>query len=189
MTTSDDNEKLNFLSPQFDASVALTEASCTARLPCPNAKTFNNIDEYFNKTFKKQPDDKSQITHDDNGVPVRKFTQEQIASVVKPKVEWKDPGNVLTLMKCQNGPMSVLQQCVGKRIRVLLRRRKLGDSGNHFAWLSALLIAYDKHMNLVIYDVDEIIGLHRKMTNDSALAKHSKKLFVRGDNIIIISNS
>lgn len=184
------NDPLDFTSPHFNASKALTDKDASQRLPCPNAKTFNNLDEYYKKTFQRQ----IPIGQRSSSFKIdRQFTEEQKAACLKP-VATSDGNdhltNVLTNMKREVGPLTLLSNCLGKRIKVLIRRRKVGPLLSQFAWLSALLIAFDKHFNLVIYDVDETIRIKRVTSTQTTFEtkeRHSKKLFVRGDNVILVS--
>jgi small nuclear ribonucleoprotein (snRNP)-like protein len=181
-----DNDPIDFTSPQFDAAKALADSNAAKRLPCPNAKTFNNLDQYFQKTFKKQVPIHQRTTTID-----RQFTEQQKIACLKPVRESnRQHTNVLSKMNRESGPLTLLSNRLGKRVRILIRRRKVGPLLSQFAWLNALLAAFDKHLNLVIYDVDEMIRIkHVKSTGITfdKRERHSKQLFVRGDNVIIVS--
>jgi len=89
----------------------------------------------------------------------------------------KRPNNVLTWMEKQTqGPMSVLQKCVENQTRVKVLTRKLnGVRGT----CTGILIAFDKHWNLAMADVDETYSRprHRKPEYDNG-----KKIPVKNTN-------
>jgi small nuclear ribonucleoprotein (snRNP)-like protein len=226
---ANDPRILDFTSTKFNASVALSpENRRNLKLPVPNAKTFNNIAEYSNKTFGRKTSNSNAVT----AAPIeRKFTAEQIAAVAKPEPKKKEINTVLTRMICSLnviqkddkedvkdrqitidelemttndtpkspsghkscGPIHLLHEAQGKRVRILIRRRKFGPSDSQFSWMTALLIAFDKHHNVILHDVDEFISkkssvmttLHED--DKEKRKRHIKRVFLRGDNIQIIS--
>ena len=204
---------IDLTSRKFNPKAALSSShrqqvlSC---LPCPSAKTFNNIAEYSSKTFGKKAVSKSSVTD----VPLeRKFTQEQIEACRPRERKVREYTTVLTRMKCPNqvvsypeekkeplkegnttscGPMHVLHESVGKRIKVLIRRRKFGPKDCQFSWLTAQLIAFDKHHNLILNDIDEVVTKCSSTTTFEDQEKltrkrHLKRMFLRGDSVQIIS--
>jgi len=194
---SDTNPSLDLTSKNFDASTALgdhkTRQEVLSLLPCPSAKTFNNLNEYSIKTFKK---DVCPVTP--SSLPLqRQFTQEQV-DAVKAVKKRKPMSNVLTRMQCLVkccGPMHVLHQSIGRRILILIRRRKFGPPDSQFSWLSALLVAFDRHQNLVLHDVLETVSKLRPKSETRLQSeqekgrrkRHFKRLFVRGDSIQVVS--
>ncbi|RWS13035.1 U7 snRNA-associated Sm-like protein LSm11 [Dinothrombium tinctorium] len=183
---SDENERkshdsLNFESEQFDALKALHAEDQQLMIPVPNAKVFNNLDEYSRKSFGNA----SIAVHSSQSSLKREsfrrlFTAEQMATVSTKT--WKEPPNVLSKMQQRIGPLSLLTKCLNKRTKVLIRRRRRTENeSERFFWLTALLIAFDKHFNLVLYDVDEKCESKCDLTE-----RHFNKLFVRGDNVVLV---
>ncbi|XP_048575828.1 microtubule-associated protein futsch [Nematostella vectensis] len=70
---------------------------------------------------------------------------------------WKKPMNVLDKMQaCSVGPMSILYRCVEERLKLRVWTRRYKGLRSV---LSGYLIAFDKHMNLALMDVDEVYTL------------------------------
>ena len=72
-------------------------------------------------------------------------------------------------LKCDDiikGPMSVLQKCVENQTRIKVTTRKLNGTRG---FMEGVLIAYDKHWNLALADVDETYSRprHRKPEYDN----------------------
>lgn len=108
-----------------------------------------------------------------------------------------------------DGPFTVLRRCFLERRRVVVVLRRVNSIRGTCA---GYLKAFDKHMNLVLLDVDETYvsrETHARMEQDvrdgrlaatSALfsvaaprrnrrftsRQHSKQLFVRGDNVVMV---
>ena len=175
------SRKLDFTGPLFDPDYALqTPDHALQTIPCKNAKTFNNLDEYYKKTFVKnvtnlKPQEVVVVE------PDRKFTEQQIESC-KRKNTWKDPPDVLNRMRKAMGPLSLLNKSLGQKVDVFIRRRKLGPVSSHYEKVCGLLLAFDKHVNVILQDVDRTV-----IINDQKRERHSNKLFIRGDNIIYVA--
>ena len=173
----------DFTSEYFRAEDALANpVESLTRLPEPRAKLFNNISEYANKTFKKSAIEactkKSKV---DLSQPVieRKFTQEQINALV-PTKKPKQPENILTLMAKAEGPLALLKKSVGQTVRILVMKNKSSHKSRlKVSWMSARLIAFDKHFNLILHDVIELVP---ETTQDVC-----DRLFLRGDNVIAVA--
>lgn len=188
--SGDHQKSFDFTGESFDAQAVLRDKERGLKgLPCPTAKTFNNLDEYSKKTFKKT----AAISQRRDAQPERKFTSEQVAACVKPERVIRDQKTVLTSMQSQSGPLQLLTRSLGHRIRIRIRRRKAGPPGSQFASLTGLLVAFDKHFNLILSDVDEVISLmsHKSpgMRQECVQRKdrHVSRLFVRGDSVVIVS--
>lgn len=190
MAVEPGDEKFDFTGESFDAGAALCDREKGVKsLPCPNAKTFNNLNEYSNKTFKKA---QTQSQRRD-AEPERRFTAEQVAACVRPEPVQRQVQTVLTRMQSTTGPMHLLTRCMGLRISIRIRRRKAGPPGSQFACVTGLLVAFDKHLNLILRDVDEVIslmshkqpGLMQQCIHQKE--RHVSRLFVRGDSVVIVS--
>lgn len=218
--TEKDPRILDFTSCKFNPSAVLSSENRTkVKIPCPNAKTFNNIAEYSNKTFGRKASNNNNVTT----APIeRKFTAEQIAATIKPERKKKDISTVLSRMMCSMtveddveqkekkpevteavqrersscGPIHVLHEAKGKRVRMMIRRRKFGPIDSQFAWMTGLLIAFDKHHNLILHDVDEFVSkkssvmttpVQDEKDHKERRRRHIKRIFLRGDSIQIIS--
>jgi len=180
---------LDFTSSAFDPVEALSNYLTAIKfLPCPNVKTFNNLDEYSKKTFKRQEDQPCEVP---GAQPRRQFTAEQRAACANRIRSAQPSSTVLTRMENVSGPLDLFHRAKGLRIKLLIRRKKGGPEDSQFSWLSALLIAFDKHFNLILNDVDEVISVHRDrlLSNDSRQQRHRHchRLFVRGDSVVIVS--
>lgn len=189
----------DFVSESFDAVLCLKNPRVALpKLPYPNAKIFNNLDEYYKKTFKRSQSmtgKKLSLAAPEYSMPDRKFTAQQISECSLNKIkynqskkEFKEPKNVLTINS--TGPQSLLSKCMGKRIRLMIRRRRGGPLLSQFSWISCLLVSYDKHFNLIVFDSDEVIQYKKGHSDNCCIQKlerHSSKLFIRGDNLVLIS--
>lgn len=195
MSTSSEAEDLkcfDFVGESFEAGAVLRDREkALKRLPCPNAKTFNNLNEYSNKTFKKT----ATVSQCRQPLPERKFTAEQVAATVRPEPVVREVPTVLSRMRSQTGPLQLLTRSIGLRIRVRIRRRKAGPPGSQFACLTGQLVAFDKHFNLILSDVDEHIRFRLMSHQQSDVTeqsmrqtdRHHSRLFVRGDSVVIVS--
>lgn len=105
------------------------------------------------------------------------------------------------------GPLSVLYNGINKPIKILIRRRRRpmsficsksqekvpshqsnSPSGN-FSWISGTLIAFDMHLNLVLYDTVETLKIEDP--RDQSIIQYNipkTKLFLRGDSIVLVTN-
>lgn len=179
-----DSKRFDFTSEHFRAQDALSHpAEGLNNLPEPRAKLFNNISEYANKTFKKSAIEAcSKKSNSTLSQPVieRKFTQEQIDALV-PTKKPKEPENVLTLMDKVEGPLALLKRSLGQTVRILVMKKKSSQASRlRVSWVSARLIAFDKHFNLILHNVIEVIP--------SVSQEACDRLFLRGDSVIAVSN-
>lgn len=179
-----DKSKLDFTSSKFDPNVALQNVNeALACLPCKNAKTFNNLDEYYKKTFVK-----SVVTSKQKQVivePDRKFTPQQIEACKRPSnSNWKESPDVINRMSKAVGPLSLLKKLLGQRIKLSIRRRKIGPVNSHYEQVSGQLVSFDKHLNLILLDVDRVVLMGKEKKE-----RHCDQLFLRGDNIIYVTKS
>ena len=158
-----ESEQLDASSDSFDplASIYSREES----VPDPSAPVFNNVEDFVNKYTKPKPGPStksaSQTTSSTGASGVqRRFTPEQMPV----KGHRKKAKNFLTYMNSQKeGPMSVLQRCVETQSRIQVKIRKLdGIRGT----CTGVLVAFDKHWNLALVDVDETFNRLRRPRPD-----------------------
>lgn len=119
----DKGHSLDLEGEGFDAKAALdAQNEDNVIMPVHNAKTFNNLDEYYKKTFGKLIEKHKLDTGPTRFIlPERRFTQEQMASSSRPAR--REQKTVLTKMANQvDGPLSFLLKNLNNRVKVLLRR-------------------------------------------------------------------
>ena len=188
-TLQEEKQHFDFTSEHFKPLDALANPQkALPNLPEPKARTFNNISEYANKTFKKSTSIQASSSSSSSSKSSnllqpeiqRKFTQEQINSLV-PTKKHKQLDNVLTLMDKADGPLLLLKRSLGQIVRILVMKFKSASASKlRVSWMTARLIAFDKHFNLILHDVIEnsMDGLESKID----------QLFLRGDSVILISD-
>lgn len=181
-STSSPAEYFDFTSERFRPLDALENPQkALPKLPEPKAKVFNNISEYANKTFKKSSMAQASTSKSSHVASVieRKFTQEQINSLV-PTKKHKQPDNVLTLMDKADGPLLLLKRSLGQTVKILVMKFKSCKTSRFkVSWMTARLIAFDKHFNLIIHNVIET-------AMDGSLSSKCDQLFLRGDSVILV---
>jgi len=158
-----ESEQLNASSDSFDplASIYSSEES----VPDPSAPIFNNVEEFVNKYTKPKPGPSTKSAFPttsstgESGVQ-RRFTPDQMPV----KGHRKKAKNFLTYMKSQKeGPMSALARSVETQTRISVKIRKLdGIRGT----CTGVLVAFDKHWNLAMVDVDETFNRLRRPRSD-----------------------
>lgn len=170
----------------FDAEASLAADEDRVAIPVPSAHIFNNIDEYFRKTFgKSRPLPSLQSSSGSKGPA---FKRTLVLEECVPKHKRKELPTVLTKMKASiAGPNALLLKCLNKRIKVLIRRRKrVKLFSERFGWLSGVLVAFDKHLNLCVTDVDEKYQKCDQNNQTIDVCHHFRQLFIRGDNIVVV---
>ena len=181
----DNSSKHDLQSESFDAHSSLASDTSVVQLPVPNAHTFNNIDEYFNKSFNKLKPLQSKKSS--KALPtIERTLKVELCASSRPKRQ--ELPTVLTRMKgALRGPNNLLLKCLNKRIKVMIRRRKgVKLFSERFGWVSGLLIAFDKHYNLCMTDVDEKYQRLDQNNETIDIFNHIKQLFIRGDNVVLI---
>jgi small nuclear ribonucleoprotein (snRNP)-like protein len=157
-------DALNIYSRSFDASRAINDNAFDLTFAA-GTTAMDNVDKLIavseGKTdgqpkAKKEEAKKEVINEEDKPLHLvvfgRRFTEDQMPI----KSRAKQPRNVLHFMrKCKGddgGPMSVLAKCVsdGTKVRVMLRGA-VSMRGS----CTGYVVAFDKHWNLAIVDVDE----------------------------------
>lgn len=191
-------DEIRLDSENFDAKKALL-SDFNVILPCPNAKTFNNLAEYFSKTFGKNKNDKQLLDAAKCEIPILS-AKERFAKFIKPKLE-DEPSSIQSVSKKKlstvlskmddaefKGPISLLHKSLNCRVKVFVRRRKHDNFGTaRFAWLSGLLIVFDKHFNLVLSDVEESFKTLNQERQEVEVLNKTNKLFVRGACVLLVS--
>lgn len=147
-------------------------------VPDPDAPMHDNVESfasfYSNKGRGRGTTKKAKKEEPSTSAAVvgRQFTPDQMPIKGTRKERHK---NLLTYMANQtSGPMAVMQQCVqeGKRVRVHVRGRdKMRGTS------VGTLLAFDKHWNLVLVDVDETFT--RKRHRGSCLVQELDKLSIK----------
>ncbi|XP_014784062.1 U7 snRNA-associated Sm-like protein LSm11 [Octopus bimaculoides] len=159
--------ELDFESPNFNALLALRLGNVT--VPYPNIKTLNNLAEYRSlvtrtSAVKKHAaststdSNQSQKTDDENktkagqAVPANEpdLTSEEPVD----KQQSRHKRNLFTRMEThdQVGPLSLLRRCVYEKHRVKVWTR---SAGYIRGFCQGFIVAYDKHLNMAMIDVDE----------------------------------
>ncbi|CAG2165078.1 unnamed protein product [Oppiella nova] len=124
-STGSDANICDLESQAFDAKTSLLWDTDQVMIPVAGAKIFNNIDEYFQKSFGKSKAFKHlPSVRDTTHEPPIKRTL-----VFEPSVSThkrRELQTVLTKMKttAAKGPNGLLLKCLNNRIKVLIRRRK-----------------------------------------------------------------
>ncbi|XP_028413218.1 uncharacterized protein LOC114536061 [Dendronephthya gigantea] len=182
--------ELNFMSASFNPLLALY--SKNLQPPFPNARILNTICEYAKslkevKNEEKDNDvanrlkniaenrlaklrnrkrDPSKLEH---LMKVKSQTDgivEKVTMLEKAKRKGKQM-NVLERMevKYKEGPLSVLYNCIEKKAKLKVWTRRLnGLRGVCVGYL----VAFDKHMNLAMMDVDEMFAIEEEVIVDPA---------------------
>ena len=94
--------------------------------------------------------------------------------------------------KYSKGPLSMLKRCMESNVRVKVWvRRFAGCKGT----VEGFLLAFDKHMNLVLGDAEEnfVVCVGYRDNGDGPILRPRQRffpqVFLRGDNVMIISTS
>lgn len=194
------SKEISLDSEDFDPNAALFGGeNVKVNIPVPEARVFNNLAEYYSRTFAKKNERKAEenLTKQVNAASAStsRFANFQLKPTEDTRGTRRSKGksttSVLDKMQQTQGPLSILYRSISQPIRILVRRRKtcpLRDE--RFAWISGLLVAFDKHLNLALQNVYEEY-LHQRTGSKEGIRirKYTKQLLVRGDNIVLVSNS
>lgn len=174
MSSSED--KLNVTTESFDPLASIYSES-GIDIPDPSAPIFDNVESFVSKVVKPAETKKSNEAKPSTSgpVPSRRFTEDQMPVPGRKKIV----RNIFTFMQKQSegGPMSVLSRCVEKRVRVKVVTRKLNGARG---FCTGIIVAFDKHWNLALIDVDETYSRlrHRKPEADALSDEMESKLNV-----------
>jgi len=158
----EENNPLDVSSSSFDPLAALYSEDVV--IPDTSAPIVDNVEKFIASLNK--PTTSGKKSEKNKLIPAavqRQFTEEQMPI----KCPRRQGNNVLTYMERQKkGPMSVLQKCVENQTRIKVTTRKLNGTRG---FMEGVLIAYDKHWNLALADVDETYSRprHRKPEYDN----------------------
>ncbi|KAK7071131.1 U7 snRNA binding [Halocaridina rubra] len=154
-----DGDRSGFRSKSFDPAQAL--ASLDVNLPVEDAEEYENLQSFRSAVHKQQCHVERNIpgVSGPGGVPLqrvaavpidRNFTPDQgpIRGRGRKRVR-----NVLTRMDEMQGPLALLRQCRENNIRIKVYTRNHSEIRGI---LTGYIVAFDKHWNLALRDVDEI---------------------------------
>ena len=179
------------------------QSNLLVQIPVPEARVFNNLAEYYSRTFAK----KKQEEH--KPPPSTVMDQQQMSATKRPLQPPPEPGpskprrgpkrdsrSVLDKMaEQQQGPLSLLYRAMTSdslRVRILVRRRKAKPlRTERFSWINGHLAAFDKHLNLALREAVEEYDHQLLEDNNEVVVvgvrKHTPQLFVRGDTVVLVS--
>ncbi len=150
---SSSSDDMDIASSKFDPLLALYSPHFPLESDSP---VFDNVEKFVAVYTNKAKDAKKKAKQQANPQPTsteREIPPEQLAGTSSKR---RQQGNVLTFMAAQSaegaGPMSLLARCVRDKLRVTVVTRGPGRVRGR---LSAYLLAFDKHWNLALGDVDE----------------------------------
>ena len=170
---------MDFLSDDFNPELVLQMPEDAIELPVPNAKIFNNLDEYALKSFpSKKPSATAagaeskqtdlDILRRQHEIKERMKGQIEVLSSKKWRNEDREVKTVLNLMECDE---SGLGKLLNKRLRIFVRRRRKSKHPcERYACLFGQLMFFDKHWNLILSDVSETM----QFVNQSAEGEYEE---------------
>lgn len=168
---------LDFRSSLFDPLKALKTKNIV--LPCEDVQPLDNI-AAFRKFLPKD---------DENYVKVKSKPKQDEKK--KPNVEnkrnkskWVSPITQM-IEKLNHGPTNMLYQCWKEKKRVSVKIRSVNQI---HSICEGDIIAFDKHMNLILQNVNETI---MSQEDNSIITKKRQipQLFIKGDNVVIVTRS
>lgn len=183
-----DDDEIKLDSSSMDVNKVLFGHNTRIDLLVPDAKVFNNLSEYYRHTFPKKHEidvkPKVEIVRNLPAVPAaptfhdQPFTRKHYSTVLQ------------KMNDAQNGPLSVLHKCLNASLKILIRRKRVANIREEkFSWIEGTLVAFDKHMNLALVGVKEQYSRHLAKVNKTiVINKMIPQLFVRGDNVLLVSN-
>lgn len=165
------SDKLNVTAESFDPLASLY-CEDEVEIPDPSAPIFDNVETFVSRVVNankaKPAKNKNELpsTSSDGPVPSRRFTEDQMPVRGRKKA----PRNLFLFMQKQSadgGPLSVLSKCVEKRSRVkVVTRKRDGIRGS----CTGIIVAFDKHWNLALIDVDETYSRLRHRRPEALLS-------------------
>lgn len=186
-------EQLDFLSDEFDPLTALKSSSDQVRLPVPDAKVFNNLDEYALKSFPSKKSDQATSSGKQSDLDllrrqneIRERMKEKIVQLdakKKPrKREDNQPRTILTPLSKSDGNRLSLEKFLNKRLRIFIRRRRKSKHGcEQYACVFGQLMFYDKHWNLILSDVNETMQYVDQVSDESLTNVEKNEDFLKND--------
>ncbi|KAL3877714.1 hypothetical protein ACJMK2_035379 [Sinanodonta woodiana] len=165
-SSTSSSDELDLTSPKFNPLKSLYAAY--PKIPCPRAKLYNNVAQY--ESFMQGKDSESQkqkrpskpqhpglVAHKAAALAREAVLKSRIAEQPKDETRRKKMRrlNVLTLMEkhgVSKGPLSLLFHCVKDKLQILVVVR---GAVSIRGYCKGYLIAFDKHFNMALLDVDE----------------------------------
>ncbi|KAJ0408980.1 hypothetical protein P43SY_002859 [Pythium insidiosum] len=201
------DDPLDFRSPAFDALQALSAGSLRP-LVSDGVFPLDNIHKCRRLLPASDPHHQSTVLGTAQASDKRRQQQQQATKPAKSDASAAPKPTLFETLADTylDGPFTVLRRCFleRKRVRVVVRR-----VNSVRGVCAGFLKAFDKHMNLVLLDVTEIViphGIYERRDRAAAqqepvelfsvaddarnrtftVKQYSKQLFVRGDNIVMV---
>ncbi|XP_066254544.1 U7 snRNA-associated Sm-like protein LSm11 [Euwallacea similis] len=147
--SSDSLAKLDIYSEKFDPLAFLL--SDQAKIPRPDAKVFDNLAKWHSHHQQKSKQVVEKKTSAKSDLPARRWLPHQLP--VDAKRPQRGPRNVLTKIQSIQGPLALLRKYMEEKTRIkVVTRNEKGVRG----YCNAYLLAFDKHWNLVLGEVEEV---------------------------------
>ncbi|KAL1508897.1 hypothetical protein ABEB36_003717 [Hypothenemus hampei] len=143
-----DDEKTNLYSENFDPLVFLL--SDKAKIPQPKAKVYDNVSKWYSNCNKSGNSENRRKKIEKMDQPVRRWQPHQLP--VESKKPQRPRKNLFIKMENMQGPLATLRKYMEEKTRIkIVTRNATGVRG----YCIAYLLAFDKHFNLVLSEVDE----------------------------------
>lgn len=196
------NTNNNFLSPKFDALLALTTSG--VQPPIPNARPLDNLHNFRRFLPPDHPQylaPKTDIGVSQAGTTADKERGKQRVTYLQQERERQkgrariNPIDEIAA-RFSEGPLGLLSRCYKQRsaVRVVTRH----DRGIRGV-ATGTLVAFDKHMNLVLRDVEESYtvllsverptqhGGMRRCRKQEKRHRRLKQVFLAGNSVALVS--
>ncbi|XP_059487612.1 uncharacterized protein LOC132203686 [Neocloeon triangulifer] len=165
-------DELDVHSSNFNATKALTLGkNFLPKLPFPHTKRLNNLDQYKKvasasddpedfegnmvRALKKKPltkKSKDYISPSKHQESIKRNFLPHQMPVTRPIRENRHQRNLMDKMEAVKGPLLKLVEYRDKKIRVMVKTRNIYQGTNDMV---GYLVAFDKHWNLALTDVEE----------------------------------
>ena len=190
-------DHLNFLSPQFNALLALTTPD--VHPPIPNARPLDNIRACRRLLPPDHPlhlpsggGTTNQHQPQTNNQDAKERAKQRISYLQQKRERENNRINPIDEIanRFTDGPFSLLRRCYQSRsvVRVVTRH----DRGVRGVAIGTL-IAFDKHMNLVLKDVEErytvLVTVQRNgrhCRKQEQRQRRLKQVFVAGNSVVLV---
>ena len=173
-------DQIDFLSEGFNAELVLRLENSELCLPVPNAKIYNNLDEYAIKSFpssKKSTVEQSELDLLRRQHEIKERMKGEIA-LLDLKRPRKDPNKSIpkTVLMLMEENESGLVNFLNKRLRIFIRRRRKSKHAcEQYACLFGQLMFYDRHWNLILSDVSETVQFVNQADEKDAMMKETRE--------------
>ncbi|XP_065199777.1 U7 snRNA-associated Sm-like protein LSm11 [Planococcus citri] len=165
MSEKRDQDELDLTSPNFNPLKAL-ENPDKVRIPCPSAPVFDNISSFIETPegiFPKPKRESKVAKPKDPSLKAGSSKDQQSNNESEDTKDirlLRDCKNVLTRMeRTVKGPLTFLKKCMDEKLRVKVYTR---GAVQVRGFCVGFIVAFDKHMNLVLKDVFETWTRKRK---------------------------